>query len=211
MLLLGSQLLFVPSAYPHLSFFHRVTTAVLCIIPYFFIYKAVTSTASYITSSNHWQKMHEYPYDHVLFQPGRFCQSCHFRKPARSKHCGICNMCIAKHDHHCIWVMNCVGRSNYAYFIGMLMSLSVLLSYGSYITYLLAVKRLQDHTLRRSEGMNRRKKWSTDLTWSRYFELWAWALTENIPVGGVGMLDTFTAPLAWVFFDMGWHDYKWKF
>lgn len=96
--------------------------------------------------------------------------------------------------------MNCVGRSNYAYFIGMLMSLSVLLSYGSYITYLLAVKTLQDHTLRRSEGMNRRKKWSTDLTWSRYFELWAWALTENIPVGGVGMLATLTAPLAWGFF-----------
>lgn len=140
--------------------------------------------------------MQKYPYDEVLFQPGRFCRTCRFPKPARSKHCSICKACVAKHDHHCVWVMNCIGKSNYAYFIGMLLSLAVLLAYGGYIAYHLLTESLQHETSRLDQGVPTGQHWSAGLSWERYFDLWLWAISEDIRIGGVGMLAALTAPLA---------------
>ncbi|KAH9961433.1 hypothetical protein BGW80DRAFT_1564040 [Lactifluus volemus] len=46
-----------------------------------------------------------------------FCIQCMARKPLRSKHCRICDRCIARSDHHCPWVWNCVGVNNHRQFI----------------------------------------------------------------------------------------------
>uniref|UniRef100_A0A671YLI6 Palmitoyltransferase n=1 Tax=Sparus aurata TaxID=8175 RepID=A0A671YLI6_SPAAU len=44
------------------------------------------------------------------------CKKCIMPKPARTHHCGICNRCILKMDHHCPWLNNCVGHFNQRYF-----------------------------------------------------------------------------------------------
>lgn len=66
-----------------------------------------------------------------------FCSTCLIRKPVRSKHCSICDRCIARFDHHCPWIGNCVGALNHKYFMGYLYCVSILMSFivcGVYVT-----------------------------------------------------------------------------
>lgn len=47
----------------------------------------------------------------------RFCRKCNCEQPSRCYHCSICNKCIAGQDHHCPWILNCVGYRNHRFFI----------------------------------------------------------------------------------------------
>ncbi|KAK6947652.1 Palmitoyltransferase, DHHC domain [Dillenia turbinata] len=55
-------------------------------------------------------------------QQVRFCRKCNQMKPPRCHHCSVCGRCILKMDHHCVWVVNCVGALNYKYFLLFLTS-----------------------------------------------------------------------------------------
>lgn len=50
----------------------------------------------------------------TIFQ---FCFTCMIRRPLRSKHCSICNVCVCRFDHHCPWLNNCVGAGNIFLFV----------------------------------------------------------------------------------------------
>uniref|UniRef100_A0A8C9U2P6 Palmitoyltransferase n=1 Tax=Scleropages formosus TaxID=113540 RepID=A0A8C9U2P6_SCLFO len=68
--------------------------------------------------------------------PRVFCTSCMMRKPVRAHHCFSCDSCIAKQDHHSVWINGCVGARNHAYFVLFLLFLSVVCAwmfYGSLI------------------------------------------------------------------------------
>ncbi|XP_075488501.1 LOW QUALITY PROTEIN: putative protein S-acyltransferase 12 [Primulina tabacum] len=50
-------------------------------------------------------------------KPIGYCDRCQNGKPPRCHHCSICQRCVLKMDHHCLWVVNCVGAQNYKFFL----------------------------------------------------------------------------------------------
>ncbi|KAH8898383.1 Palmitoyltransferase AKR1 [Thozetella sp. PMI_491] len=70
------------------------------------------------------------------FDEANFCVTCMIRTPLRSKHCRRCQRCVAKHDHHCPWVYNCVGINNHRHFFLYLINLTLgIFSYDWLVYY----------------------------------------------------------------------------
>ena len=61
----------------------------------------------------------------VLKSGWSYCPFCQLNSPPRSFHCHICDTCILKRDHHCIFGGRCVGYKNYRYYIMMVVFLWV--------------------------------------------------------------------------------------
>ncbi|XP_036280427.1 palmitoyltransferase ZDHHC4 isoform X2 [Pipistrellus kuhlii] len=89
----------------------------------FFTLSCLTDPGT-ITKANEALLLQVYEFDEVMFPEKRWCSTCDLRKPARSKHCSVCNRCVHRFDHHCVWVNNCIGAWNARYFLLYLLTLT---------------------------------------------------------------------------------------
>ncbi|KAK3322750.1 palmitoyltransferase-like protein [Apodospora peruviana] len=69
------------------------------------------------------------------FDESNFCVTCMIRTPLRSKHCRRCQRCVAKHDHHCPWVYNCIGINNHRHFFLYLINMTIGIIAFDFLTY----------------------------------------------------------------------------
>ena len=82
----------------------------------------------------------------------------------------------------------------------MLLSLSIVLPYGAYLSYSVLNRQLQQRVNGHLDKELGDEHWSVHLSWSQYAALWTWALSQDFRLGGVGLLALLTAPLAFTMF-----------
>ena len=63
-----------------------------------------------------------------------FCDYCRFymKKISYGSHCDLCDICIEKYDHHCVWTGHCIGKNNKITFYIFVPSIFILLFYFAF-------------------------------------------------------------------------------
>lgn len=78
----------------------------------------------------------------------RFCPVCESFQPPRTWHCGTCNKCILKRDHHCLFTGCCVGHRNQRYFLLLVAYLFVATTYvtvyNNYFIWILHAEKFRN-------------------------------------------------------------------
>ena len=65
-----------------------------------------------------------------------YCKICKANRPQRAHHCRVCGVCILKMDHHCPWIVNCIGENNEREFIYFLFGCTI----GCILVFLFTIK-----------------------------------------------------------------------
>ncbi|OAA59881.1 palmitoyltransferase swf1 [Niveomyces insectorum RCEF 264] len=202
-LLAVSEYYALPAAWPLLATSQKATVAVLVVLPYLFLYLAAAADPGTVSLATLPQQLLQYPYDYALFHPGARCRTCNLLKPPRSKHCPVCKRCIARLDHHCVFINNCVGAGNTHWFLLLLFSTAVLVTYGGVVGARLVAQRI---TTERYPGWSL-LPWRSSLSLSpsspsssltrEWLIPLAWGLRRCLHLGTVSLLALLLSPLVW--------------
>ena len=119
--------------FPHKSISYNFVYGLYTILFFsiYIFYICSVSNPGIIKSNNISNLKKKYPYDFLFNSDEKYCKKCNLEKINRSKHCMICDKCIEKFDHHCIWINNCVGGKNLKYFYYFIFIHWVLTSYAA--------------------------------------------------------------------------------
>ena len=86
-----------------------------------------------------------------------YCYSCSLYRPPRTSHCSLCDNCVERFDHHCLWLGTCIGKRNYRYFY--FLTLCINLSGIFQIVYSLYYIVIHSKKLKNKEKYNKLVLW----------------------------------------------------
>ncbi|CAL4914540.1 unnamed protein product [Urochloa decumbens] len=121
---------YIPGYY--VSGWHRYFSIVAVAVGAILFVLTSFSDPGTVTAENVSQYVSAYPYDNIIFVE-KECSTCKITRPARAKHCRICDKCVARFDHHCGWMNNCIGEKNTRYFVAFLVWHFLICVYGAVI------------------------------------------------------------------------------
>ncbi|KAI8027681.1 putative protein S-acyltransferase 17 [Camellia lanceoleosa] len=132
---------YIPGYY--LSEVHRLTSLLAVGVGILLFLLTSYSDPGTVNAENVSQYLSAYPYDNAIYLE-KECSTCKILKPARSKHCSICDRCVARFDHHCGWMNNCIGERNTRYFMAFLLWHFLLCIYGTVAIALVLAGRVKE-------------------------------------------------------------------
>ncbi|XP_047152470.1 probable protein S-acyltransferase 17 isoform X1 [Vigna umbellata] len=132
---------YIPGYY--ISGIHRYTSLLAVAVGILLFLLTSFSDPGTVNAENVSNYISAYPYDNIIYSE-KECSTCKIPKPARSKHCSICDRCVARFDHHCGWMNNCIGEKNTRYFMAFLLWHFLICLYGTVAIGLVLAGRLRE-------------------------------------------------------------------
>ncbi|XP_041019864.1 probable protein S-acyltransferase 17 [Juglans microcarpa x Juglans regia] len=132
---------YIPGYY--LSGVHRYTSLLAVGVGVLLFLLTSFSDPGTVKADNVSKYISAYPYDGIIYSE-KECSTCKIPKPARSKHCSVCDRCVARFDHHCGWMNNCIGERNTRYFMAFLLWHFLLCIYGTVAIGLVLAGQLKE-------------------------------------------------------------------